>query len=69
MNNIATIHRTFKAIEDGVTSAYTTFSLGSSEIVTAFGSFTDVTAYLIQMDVINLMFGFLGIGIWGRGKC
>lgn len=48
-------------------SAYTTFSIESSAAVKAFGSFTDVTKYLVELDIMNLMFGFLGIGLWGRG--
>ncbi|KAL2064102.1 hypothetical protein VTL71DRAFT_4596 [Oculimacula yallundae] len=66
LNNIASIHRAFKAIDDGITVAISNFDAGSSEIVTAFGSFTDVTKYLIQMDVMNLLFGFVGVGLWGR---
>lgn len=67
MNNIANFHRTFKAIEDGIMSAYTVFSIGTSEVVKAFGSFTDVTKYNIELDIMSLMFGFLGIGLWSRG--
>lgn len=67
MNNIASIHRVFKVIEDGVMAAYTTFSFETSAAVKAFGSFTDVTEYLVELDIMNLMFGFLGIGLWGRG--
>ncbi|KFY68955.1 hypothetical protein V496_00654 [Pseudogymnoascus sp. VKM F-4515 (FW-2607)] len=66
MNNIASIHRVFKVIEDGVMAAYTTFSFETSAAVKAFGSFTDVTKYLVELDIMNLMFGFLGIGLWGR---
>ncbi len=67
INNFANIHQVFKNIEDGIMKAYTTFSFETSEVVKAFGSFTDVTKYLIELDVMNLMFGFLGIGLWGRG--
>ncbi len=68
INNLADIHKVFQNIEDGITKAYTTFSFDSSEAVKAFGSFTDVTKYLIELDVLNLMFGFLGIGLWGKGR-
>ena len=63
INNIADFHKVFGNIEDGVIKAYSTFTTGTSEIVKAFGSFTGVTKYLVELDVMNLMFGFIGVGL------
>lgn len=46
--------------------AYTTFSLDTNAAAKAFASFTDVTKYLVELDIMNLMFGFLGVGLWGK---
>jgi hypothetical protein len=66
MNQFAALHRAFGRFDRGVMNAFNIFTAGSSDLVKNFGSFTDVTKYLIEQDIMNLMFGFLGVGLWGR---
>jgi len=65
-NQFSALNRAFSTVDRGIMDAYNVFQGTSSTLVTAFGSFLDVTKYLIEQDIMNLMFGFLGVGIWGR---